>query len=130
MEEFKVVVVDDSATMRMIIKKALVTQYEDYVEVLEFPNGKEFIEDVEEIKPDVVLLDWNMPQMDGYETLKVLKAKEEFQDTVVIMITAESKKDRVKMATKEGLTGYMIKPFDRKKFIDMMEEIIEHLNSK
>ncbi|MCV6608036.1 MAG: response regulator [Campylobacterales bacterium] len=130
MNSFRVAIVDDSATMRMIIKKTLVTQYSDDVEVFELENGKKFIEQVDKIKPDIVLLDWNMPEMDGFETLKILKEEEEYQETIVIMITSDSRKEKVKLATKEGLSGYIIKPFDRKRFLDMMEKVVEHLNSK
>lgn len=63
--------------------------------------------------PKVVLLDWNMPVMDGIEFLKILRSDPENQEVQVIMCTCESDQTKVQEAVNYGVNGYIIKPFNR-----------------
>ena len=103
----KILMVDDSRTMRNIQKNVL-TQL-GHTEVLEASDGKEALKILESEKPDLILLDWNMPNMDGLTFLKTFRATN--TQTPVIMVTTEAERSRVVEAIKAGVNNYVIKPF-------------------
>jgi len=87
----KVLAVDDSKTIRMIVKKA----FKSYdCEVIEAENGKEGLETASKEKPDLIILDITMPVMTGPEMLEELKKDPGLMEIPVIMLTAESGKER------------------------------------
>tara|TARA_R110002095_G_scaffold149662_1_gene129376 strand:+ start:6061 stop:6426 length:366 start_codon:yes stop_codon:yes gene_type:complete len=103
----KVLLVDDSGTMRTIQKRCLsklgiedVTEAEDGVQALELFQGGTF---------DIVLSDWNMPNMDGLQLLKEIRQRN--KDIPVIMITTEAERARVVTAIQAGVSDYLVKPF-------------------
>lgn len=104
----RALVVDDSMTIRRIVIKALgivgisdATEAGDGVEAIAaLEGGTEF---------DVILLDWNMPKMNGIDTLKAVRRSG--NKTPVIMVTTEAEKSRVIEAIKAGANDYLIKPF-------------------
>ena len=100
-------IIDDSKTMRNIEKSVLAGL--GYTEVGEVGDGKEGLETVEAFAPDVILLDWNMPVMNGLEFVKAFRAKDKL--TPVIMVTTESEKTNVLEAIKAGVNNYVVKPF-------------------
>ena len=103
----KVLLVDDSGTMRTIQKRCLsklgiedVTEAEDGVQALEHFINNQF---------DIVLSDWNMPNMDGLQLLKEIRQRN--KDIPVIMITTEAERARVVTAIQAGVSDYLVKPF-------------------
>ncbi len=116
----KVLLVDDSGVMRKIILRALyavsvtdVVEASDGVQALDLFNSDSF---------DLVLSDWNMPNMSGLELLKEIRAT---GSTVpVIMITTESEQGRVLEAIKAGASNYLVKPFEQDKLIDKLQKYI------
>lgn len=104
----KILAVDDSMTARMIIKRTFESQ--DH-EVHEAENGVAALsvlrseEDVQ-----LVVLDWNMPMMNGLECLKEIRADPNLKGVKVIMCTTESEKSQVVKAVKVGVDGYVVKP--------------------
>ncbi|WP_417386142.1 response regulator [Gimesia sp.] len=103
----KVLLVDDSGTMRTIQKRCLsklgiedVTEAEDGVQALELFVASNF---------DIVLSDWNMPNMDGLQLLKEIRQRN--KDIPVIMITTEAERARVVTAIQAGVSDYLVKPF-------------------
>ena len=106
----KLLVVDDSATMRRIIKNTLVRL--GYKNILEGANGAIGWEQID-ANPDVEMLitDWNMPEMNGLELVKKVRADERFKDTPIIMVTTEGGKAEVITALKAGVNNYIVKPF-------------------
>jgi len=113
----RVLIVDDSKTMRKIERSVLVKLgYEDIEEAV---NGQDAMSKVAAFKPDLILLDWNMPIMDGITFLRNLRAKD--TATRVIMVTTESEKSRVIEAIKAGVNNYAVKPFTP----DSISKIIE-----
>ncbi|MGM0444413.1 MAG: response regulator [Fibrobacterota bacterium] len=106
----KILLVDDSTTMRRIQKTQLTNLGVE--EVVEAGDGIEGLKVLADNMPvDVVLLDWNMPKMDGLTMLEELRKKDEFKDVKVIMCTSESEKTKVIKALKAGANQYMVKPF-------------------
>lgn len=106
----KLLVVDDSSTMRRIIKNTLSRlEYED---VLEGENGAEGWMMLDQ-NPSIGMLitDWNMPEMNGLELVKKVRADSRFTDLPIIMVTTEGGKTEVITALKAGVNNYIVKPF-------------------
>lgn len=103
----KALVVDDSMTIRRIIIKAL--GIVGINETVEAANGIEALEAAKDDDIGLVLLDWNMPKMNGMDALKALRAAG--NKVPVIMVTTEAEKTRVIEAIKAGANDYLIKPF-------------------
>jgi len=107
-----VLVVDDSRAIRTILSKTL---RELGFEVCEAANGKEALEVIQAGKTalTLILLDWNMPEMDGLELLKRLRQNPEFSSLVVVMVTAETELDHIAEALEAGANEYVMKPFTK-----------------
>ena len=106
----KIMIVDDSNTMRRILR----TQLEGMgiTSVVEASNGEEALGVLESNMPvDMVMLDWNMPIMDGLTFLKAMRKNEAYKQVKVVMCTSESEKGRVVEALREGANNYIVKPF-------------------
>lgn len=104
-------IVDDSVTMRRIIKNTL--QRLGFKNFLEAGNGAEALDVMGKSKDnvDLILLDWNMPEMDGLEFLKVIKSSEEYKEIPILMVTTEAAKEDILTALKHGVNNYVVKPF-------------------
>jgi two-component system chemotaxis response regulator CheY len=104
--------VDDSGTMRKIIGRAInVVGHE----LLEAGNGLEALEQLEKHHEQValVIMDVNMPELDGMETLKRVKADPRFQAIPVMMLTTDSDRSRIIAAIQAGAVNYLTKPFSQ-----------------
>ena len=99
--------VDDSKTMRTIVKGVLNTIGATAIE--EAGDGQDALSKVDAFKPDMILLDWNMPVMDGITFVKQYRAKN--KTTPIIMVTTEAEKTRVMEAIQAGVNNYAVKPF-------------------
>jgi two-component system chemotaxis response regulator CheY len=75
-------------------------------------------------KADLILLDWNMPNLSGIEFLKKVRAMEQYKKTPVIMVTSEAAKLNVVEAVKSGVTAYITKPINEKTFLEKISKII------
>lgn len=106
----KVLLVDDSVTMRRIQKTQIGSL--GITDIIEAGDGQEALGKLKGNMPvDLVLLDWNMPVMDGITFLKTVRADDTFKNVKIIMCTSESEKTRVVEALKSGANNYIIKPF-------------------
>lgn len=103
----KILTVDDSTTMRRIIAHHLDSA--GFSEVLEASNGQEALNLIHQV--DLVLLDWNMPVMDGLSFVKEVRADPRLKSIPIIMVTSESGKAEVLEALKNGVNDYIVKPF-------------------
>ncbi|WP_455756803.1 chemotaxis response regulator CheY [Sulfurimonas sp.] len=106
----KLLVVDDSSTMRRIIKNTLARL--GYKDILEGEDGVQGWAAMD-ANPDIDMLitDWNMPEMNGLELVKKVRADERFTDIPIIMVTTEGGKAEVITALKAGVNNYIVKPF-------------------
>ena len=106
----KILVVDDSSTMRRIIKSTLARL--GYKDILEGADGVEGWAQMD-ANPDIDMLitDWNMPEMNGLELVRKVRADERFKDLPIIMATTEGGKAEVITALKAGVNNYIVKPF-------------------
>lgn len=112
-----VLVVDDDSMMREMLK--LVLQSEDYPVVGEASNGKNAIALCARLKPELVLLDINMPVMDGLQALEEIRKAS--PATIVMMVSAEATMDRVSEAIKKGAAGFVVKPLNAASVLDRIE---------
>ena len=105
----KILIVDDSKAMRMIVRRSLIQAGFTNLEVIEANNGAEALQMVEQLSPDVVLSDWNMPEMKGIELLKSLRAKG--RKVPLGFITSESSPEIHQQAVDSGASFVIVKPF-------------------
>ncbi|WP_028950642.1 chemotaxis response regulator CheY [Sulfurihydrogenibium subterraneum] len=117
----KILSVDDMATMRKIIK-SLLTQL-GYTNVDEAENGKEALAKLKQQKYDLVLLDWNMPEMDGITLLQEIRKDPDLKNIPVIMVTAEAKKENVLQAIQTGANNYIVKPFTAETLKEKIDKV-------
>jgi len=105
-----IITVDDSSTMRRIIKNTL--QKLGFNNVIEAGNGIEALEQMSKNnKIDIIITDWNMPEMDGLTYVKTVRTKEQYKDTPILMITTEAAKEDILTALSSGVNNYVVKPF-------------------
>jgi two-component system chemotaxis response regulator CheY len=102
-------VVDDSSTMRRIIINTL--NRLGHRDVVEASNGREGIERIVDQAVDIVITDWNMPEMNGIEFVRSLRATEGTKALPVLMVTTNAAKDDIVEALRAGVTNYVVKPF-------------------
>ncbi len=105
----KVLIVDDFATMRRILRNIL--KQVGFTRICESDDGKNALKELKREKFDLVLCDWNMPEMSGLELLKAVRADTDLKDTPFVMVTAEAQKDNIVEAVKAGVNNYVVKPF-------------------
>lgn len=118
----KVLTIDDSKTLRMIVAKHLAPFG---VRIVEADNGANGLEKAQIEQPDVILLDYNMPVMDGYQTLENLKRNPATREIPVIMLTTESVRDTVMKLAKLGLKDYIIKPFSSEMLLQKVNPFLK-----
>lgn len=107
----RALVIDDSRAIRSIVGK---TVRELGFEVLEAANGREGLTQLNSSgKVDLVLVDWNMPEMDGYEFLVAARANGAWRDMPIIMVTTETEMSQMQRALDAGASEYIMKPFTR-----------------
>lgn len=120
----KILLVDDSFAMRRIEKNILIKL--GYEEVDEAEHGLDALAKMQSVKYDLVLMDWNMPQLTGIEALRKIKADPALKATPVIMVTSEAEKAKVVEALQAGAANYIVKPFEA----DMLMQKIKALVKK
>ncbi len=103
----KIMLVDDSRTIRNIQKNVL--SQLGYTDVMEASDGVEALKQMANTKPDLMLIDWNMPNMDGITLVR--KIRETDKKIPLLMVTTEAEKSRVITAIKAGVNNYVVKPF-------------------
>ncbi|MEO6418722.1 MAG: response regulator [Polyangiaceae bacterium] len=104
-------VLDDSRAMRMILRRILT---ELGFDVAEAANGREGLDRLRALeRVELVLVDWNMPEMDGLEFVKAVRAEPAHDAVLLVMVTTESEMDKMTMALSAGANEYVMKPFDR-----------------
>ena len=106
-----VMIIDDSKTMRMIIGRTI---KELGHAIVEAGNGKEGLARLHESAAvDLVMVDWNMPEMNGLEFVTSLRSEEKYRKLPVMMVTTETEADNVTKALAAGANEYIMKPFTK-----------------
>ena len=116
----KILVVDDAAFMRMMIKDIL--SKNGYNVAGEAENGAKAVEKYAELKPDLVLMDITMPEMDGIQALK--KIKESDPSALVIMCSAMGQQAMVIESIQAGAKDFIVKPFQADRVIEAVKKVV------
>lgn len=118
-----VLIVDDSAVMRAMIKKTIFNSGVETAEIYEASNGKEGLHILNEHWLDILFLDLNMPVMDGMEMLAHIRNTPETRDLPVLIVSTESNEERIRMINQMN-AGFVHKPFTPER---LREKILEAL---
>ncbi len=118
---YNILIVDDSFPMRAVIKKIIKASGFDIGEFFEAGNGKEALQVMDQQWLDLVLTDYNMPDMNGLELLKAMKHSDTLADIPVVIVTTEKGDRRMEAFFSQGAVAYVKKPFTP-------EQIKAHLN--
>ena len=123
--EMKFLVVDDFATMRRIVRNLL--KEIGYSNADEAEDGVAALQKLKTGGFDFVVSDINMPNMNGFELLKSIRAEPSLKELPVLMVTAEAKKEDIMLAAQSGASGYIVKPFTKATLEDKLVKILEKL---
>ena len=115
-------VVDDSRIMRNIVKNTF-SSLKIPANFLEAEDGNDAMHLLLNNEVDLVLLDWNLPNLLGIDFLKQVRAMKKYSNIPIIMVTSESSKLNVVEAVKAGVTAYITKPFNDSKFMEKLNQI-------
>lgn len=118
----KILVTDDSRAMRMIVVRTLRQAGYAGHDLLEAENGKEALALARAQNPDLILSDWNMPEMNGIDFLKALRASGD--TTPFCFVTSEGSDEMREMAAQAGALGLIAKPFTADTFTDILSPIV------
>ncbi|NHC61858.1 chemotaxis response regulator CheY [Paenalcaligenes suwonensis] len=124
-KNIKILVVDDFPTMRRIIRNLLKDL--GYENVDEAEDGAMGLEKLRNGNFDFVVSDWNMPNLDGLEMLKQIRADANLSNMPVLMVTAEAKKENIIAAAQAGASGYVVKPFTAATLEEKLNKIFEKM---
>lgn len=108
MKDIKILVVDDVASMRNVTKSILMIA--EYTNVAQATDGVEALELLKDEAFDLIICDWEMPNMNGLELLLEIKKDEKLKDIPMLMLTSNTEKAKVSVALKAGASDYVIKP--------------------
>ncbi len=109
---YNILIVDDSASMRKVIRKVLRISGFDLGEIFEASNGHEALQILESNWVDLILSDVHMPIMDGFTFLSEVKKRADFKDIPLVFITTEASEEKLSSAMAMGAQGYIRKPFE------------------
>jgi two-component system chemotaxis response regulator CheY len=121
----KVLLVDDSGVMRALLRTIINSS--DFIVVGEAQNGIKALEVLGTLKPDLVCLDIEMPELSGLDTLLQLKSK--YPGIGVVMVTSSTVAADVKQALASGADGYILKPFNAGKVIDTLTRAYQKIQA-
>ncbi|HAE77806.1 chemotaxis response regulator CheY [Morganella morganii] len=124
-KDLNFLVVDDFSTMRRIVRNLL--KELGYNKIEEAEDGVDALEKIRTGQIDFVVADWNMPNMDGLELLKTIRADDALKHIPVMMVTAEAKKENIIAAAQAGASGYVVKPFTAAILEEKLNKVFEKM---
>ncbi len=117
----KILIVDDEPNIVMTLEY---TFKKNNFDVYIARDGGEALQILESIKPNVVLLDIMMPNVDGYQTLNFIRSQKDLKETKVIFLTAKNKASDIEKGLQLGADKYLIKPFSIKKIVSEVNDVL------
>lgn len=124
-KNMSMLVVDDFPTMRRIVRSLL--KELGFTNVEEAEDGQDALNKLRTGKFEFVVSDWNMPNLDGLDMLKQIRADDGLKHLPVLMVTAEAKKENIIAAAQAGANGYVVKPFTAAILEEKLNKIFEKL---
>jgi len=122
----RALVIDDSKSIRSILSKILM---EVGFSVEEAGNGLEALDIIQKEKVDLALVDWNMPDMNGYEFIQEVRKDNAFNDMRMMMVTTETEMNKVVEALEAGANEYIMKPFTKEMIVEKLALMGMHVSS-
>lgn len=116
-----ILAVDDNKQNLVFIKNVLSEEFQ----VTPVLSGAQAIKFLEKKRPDLILLDLLMPEMDGMETMKAIKHNSEWSDIPIIFLTADTAPETKEQCLKAGAAGFILKPFVLQEMIDMLRDVLK-----
>jgi two-component system chemotaxis response regulator CheY len=127
--DLKILVVDDFPTMRRIVKTLL--KQNGFNNFTEAEDGEQAYKMLQEHGDfELIVSDWNMPNMTGLEFLKTVRGDAKFKHLPFLMVTAEAEKENIIEAVKAGVSNYIVKPFTGQALKDKLEKIDQSLKKQ
>jgi two-component system chemotaxis response regulator CheY len=123
MTSMKILVVDDSITIRRIITNALKTV--GFPDTVEATNGKDALEKLTNANVDFIITDWNMPEMNGLDFIKQVRANPVYSSLPILMITTRGTEHDVIEALQAKVNSYIVKPFTPQELKEKIEVILK-----
>ncbi len=123
--ELKFLIVDDFSTMRRIVRGLLKEMGCNNADEAE--DGAVALNMLKAAKYDFVVSDINMPNMNGFDLLKAVKAEDSLKHIPVLMVTAEARKEDIVLAAQSGAAGYIVKPFTKATLEEKVQKILQKL---
>lgn len=120
MDKARILIADDEPNIRAVVARMLA---QDYV-VLEAANGQEAVDVARQERPDIILMDLMMPEVDGYTACSLLKADQATRIIPVIILTAVGHEFNRKFAMEMGADAYITKPFTRQILVDAIAPLL------
>ncbi len=126
--DLSVLVVDDSMPMRTVIKKTFKAAGYGGAEIIEAENGQVAMDQLKKNWVDIVITDFNMPEMNGLELIKQMKEDELFDQIPVVVITTEGSQEKVDQFLAQGAAGYIQKPFSPEQLRDILVQLLGEMD--
>ncbi len=126
-KNMKILVVDDFSTMRRIVRNLLVELGFSGPLIQEADDGENAMVMLKSQPFDMVVTDWNMPNMTGIDLLRAIRAEASLKGLPVLMVTAENNRDQIIAAAQAGVNGYIVKPFTAATLQEKLTKIFERL---
>jgi two-component system chemotaxis response regulator CheY len=123
--DLKFLIVDDFSTMRRIVRGLLKEMGCNNADEAE--DGAVALNMLKSQKYDFVVSDINMPNMNGFDLLKAIKAEEGLRHIPVLMVTAEARKEDIVLAAQSGAAGYIVKPFTKATLEEKVQKILQKI---
>lgn len=126
-KNMKILVVDDFSTMRRIVRNLLVELGFSNPLIQEADDGENAMALLRSQPFDLVVTDWNMPNMTGIDLLRAIRAEATLKGLPVLMVTAENNRDQIIAAAQAGVNGYIVKPFTAITLQEKLTKIFERI---
>lgn len=117
----RIITIDDSASIRQMV--AFTLKGAGY-EVVEAGDGEDGLKKAKTMRFDLVLTDQNMPKLDGLSLIRALRGLPEYRSTPILMLTTESSDTMKTQGRAAGATGWLVKPFDPQKLLDVVKRVL------
>lgn len=127
-DELNILIVDDHMIMRSVVEKHAHSL--GFRNITFAVNGKEALEKAQTDNFDIILADWNMPELSGKDLLEEIRKDESYNNSAFVMISAEAQKSKMLEVMNAGATSYITKPFTEEGFKESLLNIISWLKEK
>ena len=127
-----VLIVDDSKIVRKVLSEAVINYFQSTrdiaIRLFQAEDGVKALEVMSKETVDIMLLDWNMPNMTGEQVVNIIRSNKQWNKTRIIMATTEGSKESVLRIMKKGANGYLVKPFNQKSIFNTLDKIASRIH--